>query len=256
MAWRFDFAPFGRYAQRERHFPNPWHCELPAHRQVDLKTMNAADIAILAVLALSTLFGLMRGFVGEVLSLACWIAAFWVAWAFGAQVAQFYGGWLHEPTARIVAGYATCFAGVLIVGALAGWGLRKLMNVSGLRGGDRFLGMLFGLARGVLLVTFVVLMLGFTAAPREAAWWRQSTLLPAFEDGAGWFARQLPPQVNRYLELGGQSLPALSEAPISAVQRAARQMVDPGVAGSAALPASSASSRAIKPGPKHGDVGQ
>ncbi|HEY9112468.1 MAG TPA: CvpA family protein [Rhodanobacteraceae bacterium] len=256
MAWRFDFAPFGRYAQRERHFPNPWHCELPAHRQVDLKTMNAADIAILAVLALSTLFGLMRGFVGEVLSLACWIAAFWVAWAFGAQVAQFYGGWLHEPTARIVAGYATCFAGVLIVGALAGWGLRKLMNVSGLRGGDRFLGMLFGLARGVLLVTFVVLMLGFTAAPREAAWWRQSTLLPAFEDGAGWFARQLPPQVNRYLELGGQSLPALSEAPISAVQRAARQMVDPGVAGSAALPASSASSRAIKLGPKHGDVGQ
>jgi membrane protein required for colicin V production len=230
MAWRFDFAPFGRYAQRERHFPNPWHCELPAHRQVDLKTMNAADLAILAVLALSTLFGLMRGFVGEVLSLACWIAAFWVAWAFGAQVAQFYGGWLHEPTARIVAGYATCFAGVLIVGALAGWGLRKLMNVSGLRGGDRFLGMLFGLARGVLLVTFVVLMLGFTAAPREAAWWRQSTLLPAFEDGAGWFARQLPPQVNRYLELGGQSLPALSGAPISAVQRAARQMVDPGVA--------------------------
>lgn len=218
--------------------------------------MSPADIAILAVLGLSVLIGLWRGFVAEVLSLVCWIAAFWVAWAFGAQVAQFYGAWLHEPTARIVAGYATCFAGVLIVGALAGWGLRKLMNASGLRGGDRFLGMLFGLARGVLLVTFVVLMLGFTAAPREATWWRQSTLLPAFENGAGWFARQLPPQVNRYLEMGGQSLPALSEAPISAVQRAARQMVDPGVAGSAALPAPSASSRAVERGPKHGDVGQ
>jgi len=218
--------------------------------------MNAADIAILAVLALSTLFGLMRGFVSEVLSLVCWIAAFWVAWAFGDQVAQFYGGWLHEPTARIVAGYATCFAGVLIVGALVGWVLRKLVSVSGLRGGDRFLGMLFGLARGLLLVTFVVLMLDFTTAPRQAAWWRQSMLLPAFENGTGWFARQLPPEVNRYLEMGRQSLPALSEAPISAVQRAARQMVDPGVTGSAALPASSASSRAVEHGPKHGDVGQ
>lgn len=218
--------------------------------------MNAADIAILAVLALSTLFGLMRGFVSEVLSLVCWIAAFWVAWAFGDQIAQFYGSWLHEPAARIVAGYATCFVAVLIVGALVGWILRKLLNVSGLRGGDRVLGMLFGLARGLLLVTFVVLMLGFTAAPREAAWWRQSTLLPAFANGAGWLARQLPPEVNRYLETGRQALPALSDVPISAVQRAAQQMVDPAAAGSVAPPASSASSRALGHGPERDDVGQ
>ncbi len=218
--------------------------------------MNAADIAILAVLALSTLFGLMRGFVSEVLSLACWIAAFWVAWAFGDRVAQVYEGWLHEPTARIMAGYATCFVAVLILGALAGWALRKLMDVGGLRTGDRFLGMLFGLARGLLLVTFVVLMLGFTAAPREAAWWRQSALLPAFANGAGWFARQLPPEVDHYLEIGRQSLPALSDAPISAVRRTARQMVDPAAAGSVAPPASSASSRALGHGSKRDDVGQ
>ncbi|HJR13989.1 MAG TPA: CvpA family protein [Rhodanobacteraceae bacterium] len=218
--------------------------------------MNTADIAILAVLALSTLFGLMRGFVREVLSLVCWLAAFWVAWAFGDRVAQFYGDWLHEPTARLVAGYATCFLGVLIVGALVGWVLRKLMNVSGLRGGDRFLGMLFGLARGLLLVTFVVLMLGFTTAPRKASWWRQSTLLPAFGSGAGWFARQLPPGVGHYLVIGRQSLPALSDVPISAVQRAARQMVGPAVAGSVVTPAPAASSRAVEHGSKHGDVGQ
>jgi len=218
--------------------------------------MNSADIAILAVLALSTLFGLMRGFVREVLSLVCWLAAFWVAWAFGDRIAQLYGGWLHEPTARLLAGYATCFLGVLIVGALVGWMLRKLMDVSGLRGGDRFLGMLFGLARGLLLVTFVVLMLGFTAAPREASWWRQSTLLPAFSSGAGWFARQLPRGVGHYLEIGRQSLPALSDVPISAVQRAAGQMVGPAAAGSVATPAPAASSRAVEHGSKHGDVGQ
>ena len=218
--------------------------------------MNAADIAILAILALSTLFGLMRGFISEVLSLVCWIAAFWVAWAFGDRVAQLYGGWLADPTARIVAGYVTCFAGVLIVGALAGWMLRTLVKVGGLGGGDRLLGMLFGLARGLLLVTFAVLMLGFTSAPRDAAWWRQSTLLPAFSNGAGWFARQLPPEVNRYVEIGRQSLPALSDVPISAMQRVARQMADPAVAGSVATPASSASSRALRHDPKRGDVGQ
>ena len=218
--------------------------------------MNVADIVILAVLTLSTLFGLMRGVIREVLSLVCWIAAFWVAWAFGDQVAQLYGGWLADPAARIVAGYVTCFVAVLIVGALIGWILRTLVKVSGLSGGDRFLGMLFGLARGLLLVTFAVLMLGFTAAPREAGWWRQSTLLPAFANGADWFSRQLPPEVNRYAEIGRQSLPALSDVPISAMQRVARQMTNPAAAGSVTEPASGASTRALGHGRKHGDVGQ
>ncbi|MGH8235339.1 MAG: CvpA family protein [Rhodanobacteraceae bacterium] len=210
--------------------------------------MNAADIAILAVLALSMLFGLWRGFVSGILSLLCWIAAFWVAWAFGDRVAAFYRGFVQEPTACIIAGYVTCFLCVLIVGALLGWIVHKLMSHSGLRGGDRFLGMLFGLARGLLLVTFAVLMLGFTAVPREAVWWRQSMLLPAFENGAAWFARRLPPEVTHYLEIGGKSLPALSQAPISAVRKAAGQMLEPA--------ASSTSGRAPGHARPHGGVGQ
>lgn len=197
------------------------------------KTMNVADILILAVLALSLLFGLLRGFVSEVLSLACWIAAFWAAWMFGDRVAAFYGGWLQQPTARIIAGYVTCFLGVLLVGALIGWLVHKLLDRGGLRGGDRFLGMLFGLARGIVLVTFVVLMLGFTALPREAAWWRQSTLLPVFETGAAWVAQELPPEVTHYLEVGGRSLPALSEVPISTLQRVASPLVTPAAASTA-----------------------
>lgn len=205
--------------------------------------MNAADLAILAVLAVSMLSGLLRGFVSEVLSLACWIAAFWVAWMFGDKVAAFYGAWLQQPAARIIAGYVTCFLGVLIVGALAGWLAHKLMDRGGLRGGDRFLGMLFGLARGCVLVIFAVLMLGFTPLPRESAWWRQSTLLPLFENGAGWVAQALPPEVTHYLEIGGKSLPALSEVPISTLQHAARSLTTP--AGATTAPtAPSASVRA------------
>ena len=91
--------------------------------------MNGADIAILAVLAFSMLFGLLRGFVSEVLSLVCWVAAFWAAWMFGDRVAAFYGGWLGQPTARIIAGYVTCFLGVLVVGAILAllmWGGRTI----------------------------------------------------------------------------------------------------------------------------------
>lgn len=210
--------------------------------------MNAADVLILAVLALSMLFGLLRGFVSTVLSLLCWIAAFWVAWAFGSQVAGFYGGFLEEPAARMVAGYLTCFLGVLIVGAVIGWLVRKLLNHGGLRGGDRLLGLLFGLARGLLLVTFAVLILGFSAVPRQANWWRQSWLLPPFENGAAWFARQLPPEVNHYLEIGGKSLSALPEAHISAPEDVTGQLAKP-------APSTSAD-RAPAHDRGHSDVGQ
>lgn len=172
--------------------------------------MNAADIAILVILALSTLFGLLRGFVLEAFSLLRWVAAFWAAWAFGHRVALLYGNWLQDPSARILAGYITCFVGVLIVGSLLGLLVRRLAYGLHLRAGDHVFGMLFGLARGLILVSFVVLMLGFTAVPRDAGWWRQSRLLPPFEEGAAWVAQALPPGVSRYLAIGRNALPVIS----------------------------------------------
>jgi membrane protein required for colicin V production len=219
-------------------------------------TMNAADIVILAVLVLSMLAGLWRGFVSEVLSLACWVAAFWIAWAFGDHVAGWYAGFIREATACIIAGYLTCFIGVLLVGALVGWLARKMMSLGGLRGGDRLLGTLFGLARGLLLVTAAVLMLGFTPLPREAAWWRHSQLLPEFEQGAVRLASELPPDVTRYLEIGGNALPALSQVPISAVQQAARAIAAPAAAASVRPPAAGTAGRAPEHGRAPGDVGQ
>lgn len=202
--------------------------------------MNVADIVILGILLVSVLVGLLRGLVGEVLSLVRWVAAFWVASVFGGQVGQLYGTWLHEPEARIVAGSVTCFIGVLVIGGIAAWAMRRVLAFSGLRIGDSFLGMLFGLARGLLLVTFVVLMLGFTSVPREAAWWRQSALLPTFANGAAWLAGALPPEVSHYLEIGGKALPALSQVPISTAEQTARRLANPALSGSA--PAAAATS--------------
>lgn len=228
--------------------------------------MTIADIVILSVLALSMLFGLLRGFVREVLSLVCWIAAFWVAWAWGHTVAGWYAAVLHEPAARLLAGYVSCFVGVLIAGAIVGWILRRLVRGGGLAAGDSVLGMLFGLARGVLLVTFVVLMLSFTALPAQAAWWQRSLLLPTFTDGAHLLAAELPPDVTHYMELGGRSLPklpriptstvsplptsALQQFPLKTLEHAARRMGGPGAADSVTAPPGSASAGL------RGDVGQ
>ena len=114
--------------------------------------MNWADYCIIIALVLSVLMGLWRGFIGEVIALACWVLAFWVAWTFGAQLAAQFTS-ITLPSARLLLGYAICFIGVLIVGALVGFLMRKLVATSGLSGSDRMLGMLFGLLRGLAIVT-------------------------------------------------------------------------------------------------------
>lgn len=214
--------------------------------------LTPADVVILAVLGLSVLFGILRGFVSEVLSLLGWVAAFWVAWAFGAKAAGFFATWLRDPTACLIAGYVGCFVGVVVLGAIIGWAVRKLMDGGGLRGGDRFLGMLFGFARGVVLVTFAVFLLDFTAVPRTAPWWHQSLLLPAFQDAAGWFGGKLPADVTQRVEAGRKALPTLPGIPISGLPQA----LDPATAGTAAPLAHRATGRAVGHGSTRGDVGQ
>jgi membrane protein required for colicin V production len=172
--------------------------------------MNWADYCILGALGLSVLMGLWRGFIGEVLALVIWGVALWVAWKFGPQLAAQFSA-IELPSARILVGYAVCFIAVLIAGAIVSFFVRKLVAGSGLTGTDRLLGMVFGLARGLVLVTLVILLLGFTPFPRDP-WWHQSQLLPSFQQGAQWASAHLPEEVTKYLDLRGL-LPQLPVPP-------------------------------------------
>jgi membrane protein required for colicin V production len=172
--------------------------------------VNWADYCIIAALGLSVLMGLWRGFIGEAIALACWVLAFWVAWTFGAQLATQFTA-ITLPSARLVLGYAICFVGVLIAGALVGFLMRKLIAGSGLSGSDRMLGMVFGLIRGLAIVTIAVLILKFTPLPQDP-WWKESKLLPTFENAARWLSTKLPPEVTHYLDLH-TIVPQIPQAP-------------------------------------------
>jgi len=161
--------------------------------------MNWTDYLIIAVLALSVLIGLWRGLISEVLALAIWIAAFWVAMTFGPSVAAFFEHSISLPSARYLVGYGLCFIAVLLVGALLRFVVSRLIESTGLSGTDRLLGMVFGLARGVLLVTLAVFLIGFTAFTRDP-WWRQSALVPPFQGMAMWLGEWVPASVRPYLQ--------------------------------------------------------
>ncbi|EIM02094.1 colicin V production protein [Rhodanobacter thiooxydans] len=209
--------------------------------------MNWTDYIILGVLALSVFVGLWRGLVSEVLALVIWIAAFWVAWMLGPAAAARLEHVIELPSARIIVGYGLCFVAVLILGALLRFVIGRLVEGTGLSGTDRLLGMLFGFARGVLLVTVLVFLVGFTAFTRDP-WWRQSVLLPHFQHMAAWLGQQVPPGVREYLHppatLGRWSgLPAARPDPISgkapAPAASARHPASPAAAGTASPPRTS-----------------
>lgn len=181
--------------------------------------MNWTDYGILGILSVSVLIGLWRGLISEVLALVVWIAAFWVAWTFGPAVAAHFGTLITLPSARIIVGYGLCFVTVLILGALLRFVIGKLILSTGLSGTDRLLGMLFGFARGVLLVSLLVFLVGFTAFTRDP-WWQQSALLPQFQRVAAWLEQHVPPDISEHLHPNAMldklaALPATLKAPLA-----------------------------------------
>jgi membrane protein required for colicin V production len=198
--------------------------------------VNWTDYIILAVLGLSVLIGLWRGLISEVLALAVWAAAFWVAWTFGPAVSAHFEHTISLPSARVIVGYGICFVAVLILGALVRLAIARLVESTGLSGTDRLLGMLFGLARGVLLVTLLVFLLGFTAFTRDP-WWRDSQLLPQFQGMAAWLGQHVPDDVRRHLHPPA-TLEGLHDLPLPQAPAPGGSTASP-AAPKAAAPASS-----------------
>ena len=159
--------------------------------------MAGLDIAVAVILAASTLIGVYRGFVRELLSLVVLAAALLVAVRFS----ELPGVWLPDTDlwdyklsgADLQLGltFAALFIAVLFVGhfvnnAISGAVRRSFMSLP-----DRLLGALFGLARGGLVVLALVLLAGLTRFPFHDSW-RASLLIPPFEDSARYVMCRVP----------------------------------------------------------------
>lgn len=144
------------------------------------------DIAILALIGLSALISLVRGFVKEAMSLAVWIAAFFIASHFYQDLAAYLGG-IQDEMVRNASAIAILFVVTLIVGALINYVLGQLVIKTGLSGTDRILGLVFGVLRGVLIVSALLFFADSFTAINEEDWWQASLLIPHFEIYIQWF---------------------------------------------------------------------
>jgi membrane protein required for colicin V production len=159
------------------------------------------DWAIIAIVAISALISLSRGFVKEALSLVTWIIAGAVAWMFGGGLAPYFEHYIQTPSARVIAGCVILFVATLLVGALVNYLIGELIRVTGLSGTDRFLGMVFGAARGALLVVVAAGLLSLGPVQQDP-WWQQSALLPKFLLVADWSKNLVLGMTSQWLASG------------------------------------------------------
>jgi membrane protein required for colicin V production len=156
------------------------------------------DYAVLTIVAASILLGAWRGLVKEALSLTAWVAALLIGRALAPEIAPlmgtWFGGWLREPIMQYVAAFAVIVVAVLVAATLVQLALTSLLRAIGLGPLDRFLGTVFGVARGALVVVLCVLAGGFTALPQQT-WWRQAVLAPPLETAVLAAKPWLPPAV-------------------------------------------------------------
>ncbi len=150
--------------------------------------MGIADSIILAILAVSVLISIMRGFVKEAMSLVIWILAIWVAVSYYSPLDAKLINSIESSSIRVVTAFAILFLGTLITGAIINRVLSVAVKQSGLSGTDRMLGIFFGVARGLLIVGVLVLLARETELPREK-WWKESNFLGHFQELAGWLKK-------------------------------------------------------------------
>lgn len=160
--------------------------------------MNWADWAIVAILSISVLISLIRGFVKEAMSLLVWVSAVLVSMLFYQRLAPLLAELISTPSLRLLVAWLILFVGVLIIGGLFNYMLGKLVLATGLSGTDRLLGVIFGAARGVVVVMIALILVPNVLPVDQDPWWQKSVLIPEFLRFEGW-ARETATTISEWV---------------------------------------------------------
>ncbi|MBV1879348.1 MAG: CvpA family protein [Pseudomonadales bacterium] len=150
-----------------------------------MASVSVVDWVVLAVIVISTLVSIKRGFVKEALSLVNLVAAMAISRFFGPQVSTLLIDLIETATLRNTVAYIGIFFATLIMGGLINNLVVRVVRFAGLSTFDRLLGMIFGFGRGLLVVVVIVMVLARIGLAEDPLW-QASLLLPRFVELADW----------------------------------------------------------------------
>ncbi len=161
---------------------------------MDVLGVNITDVVVVVTVLISGAIALARGLVKEVLAIASWV---------GAAFATLYGFPYASPFARkmietplfadLTAG-GVLFIVTLFVLSLAAHAISRRVKGSTMGVLDRSLGLVFGLARGALLISLAYFALNWVEPDKkeQPQWLRSAKTMPLIEEGADLIKAVIP----------------------------------------------------------------
>ena len=139
--------------------------------------MNPFDILIIVILGYCLVRGLFRGLVKEISSIIGVFGGFYAAYSYYDLVAK----WLSRAISNIsylhILSFLIIFCFVLITINILGIVIKYLLDIAFLGWVDRIFGFIFGLSKGVLIVSILFIILT-TFLPKGAPIIKNSLLAP------------------------------------------------------------------------------
>ena len=164
--------------------------------------MSELDLVIIACIALSAALSFLRGIVREAFSVFVWMAAILITLYFSSQFATLLPiDSVQSPLARANISAVILFLGTLFAGGLCKWIAVQALVGSRLGLVDRLGGVFFGIGRGLILVTLLVLAANLVPELKLEQWWQDSRLIPHFHKAAAFIHAGFPETVGRHFDI-------------------------------------------------------
>ena len=142
-----------------------------------LKIMNAFDIVIIVIVSFCLIRGAFKGLVGEVSGIIGVVAAFYGAYTYYSLITVYAEKWIENSGIRNILAFFLIFCVILILIGFVSLLIRKLLNLVFLGWVDRTFGLLFGAAKGVLIVSVIFIMIT-SFSPKSPDFINTSKLAP------------------------------------------------------------------------------
>lgn len=151
------------------------------------------DLVVIAVLILSALLAAWRGFTREVLSIGAWVGAAVVMFLAGPTAVPFAKAYVDHDTVATIAAYAAVFVLALIPLSYISFRISEGVQGSAIGPVDRLLGLVFGAARGLVVLGIGYLVfVSLVSEARMPDWYKEARLRPLVESSGKVIASLLP----------------------------------------------------------------
>src|SRR5207244_13617130 len=158
------------------------------------------DLVRLAVMLISGLLAMVRGFMRESLSIAAWAAAALATLYWFSKLLPTAKTYFNNDTVASIVVVAGVFVGTLIVVSVITVRISDMILDSRIGALDRTLGFLFGLARGLIIVVVAFLFFArLVPAGKQPDGVKNAKSLEVLNKTGDWLQALLPQDMDNYL---------------------------------------------------------